>query len=430
MNEKINTDFLSSHEKSSEFDSSSWINSDTSISSVNRKSKNIYLDANGSSKLRPEVLDFYRNIAEIEDRLLNPSAVHFYGRKAKVQIEKSRISVAKLINLDLSRAELSFTSGGSESCNTLIFGFLGYERAQLPSIIITTSFEHSAIEESLTYLSHRGYQIRKIKPNFDNSQIVAEVLSLLDLDTQMICLIHSNNESGQILPIEEIARAVRNKGYNGLIVSDLTQSITKTNVNANNLFDAGIDAISFTGHKFGGPHGVGIFAFNKSKDRCNIFTPIIKGGPQENRLRAGTENTLAISALGSLCDSLVLKLDENINYLKSLRDYFFKLVSEQTSITLLTPIDKTECLSNTLLIRLNGIRGDDFVVAMDLEGVAISTGSVCSSGKQNPSKTALALGMSKEEALQVVRISFDWSNTVDQVETAAQRFINVCRRMS
>lgn len=392
----------------------------------------IYLDANASSRLRPRAVEVLSSFAA--DNLKNSSSVHAPGRKARGALNDARQSILKLLSLGnpLPSATLVFTSGGTEANNALVSGFLGNPLAG-HGRILTTAIEHPSMLEPLKRYKEHNWDVIEISPDADGRAQSLSFLEALSPDTQLVSIMAANNETGAIQPVCEISRALRERGYSGPIICDFTQAFGKTLISAAELFNSGVDAISVSGHKLGAPAGIGAFVLNTSSDCCRLFEPLLVGGPQEKRYRAGTENVLGAVAFGAVCAALANDLPNELQSRKRLRDLLWQLIEEGApDAQCLTPGgSETESISlaNTLLVRFPGIRGDDLVVGLDLQGICASTGSACSSGRQDVSYVAQAMGLSRDEARDIVRFSLDWDSTEEMMYEAARVVVGLLQTM-
>ena len=371
----------------------------TFLASYYKTSRMIYLDANASSRLRPSVRQFLSS----EHSYFNPSSVHAEGRKARAAIRNAKEEILNFLNC--ANAELIFTSGGTESCNLMIKGFLG----DTDSEIISSVIEHSAIKEVISNSEVKSYSVKS------NGVIdVSEVASLVSSRTQLVNLMMVNNESGMIQPIKELCLSLRENAYKGLIVSDAIQAFGKIKFDLQELFTAGLDCISISGHKVGAPSGIGALVYSKDNEQCRMFSPQIVGGAQQGGFRAGTENVIGTVAFAKAVSELSEKLDDEIKRKKELSLKLLDLLKKE-----LTGIhwygERENWVGNTLLLGFENCLGSDLVAALDLNGVAVSTGAACASGKQGVSDTVNAMQADSKKAKEVIRISLDWDTTIESI---------------
>ncbi len=420
----------------------------------------IYLDANATSRLRPEARAVFGAFASGGFELGNPSSIHALGRRARAVLTEARDQMLEFLGCagaERDCASLFFTSGGTEACSAMIYGLLGDlpRLAAPPGRIVTTAIEHAAVEEPIRLLEQAGWQVLRVRPENDGIVSVEKFLDEAAVEsnpqTALVCLMGANNETGAIQPVEKIAAALRagkrssagaeGRVYSGPIVCDMTQALGKALLDLPALFRSGISAVALSGHKVGAPGGVGAVAIAKAGHAvCYPFHPLLRGGPQEERLRAGTENLPAIMAFGAVAEALTKNGDEEIFRISALRDQLWRELSANIpGIQRLTPptadyesVDSfsyQRSLSNTLSVRIPGCRGDDLVVGLDMAGLAASTGSACASGKQSVSPVLLASGLPAAEAKQVIRLSLDWDCNASLISAAASIIAATARQM-
>jgi cysteine desulfurase len=378
----------------------------------------IHFDANATATLRPAVADAIQ--AALSSELGNPSSIYQAGRAARTALTNARQEILrKLLGDECARkGRLFFTSGGTEACNSAIRGFLN---PAFPGRIVTSSIEHAAVLGELNSLT--GWEVFKIDPESDGIVDPHRFVSAIDGRTALVILMAANNESGAIQPVAEIARELRVRGYSGPIFSDFTQAVGKSGLELAELFQAGVSAVAISGHKVGALSGIGAVILS-TEGSCFQFSPLLHGGEQEEGFRSGTENLIGALSLRAAMGELT---EAEQNRLRSLRDKLWdRLQRSVAPVKKLTPEDS---LCNTLLLQIEGCRGDDLVVALDLMGVNISQGSACSSGKQRVSHVVTAMGLSEKEAKEVVRISLDWSVDEKALTLGAERIEQAVARM-
>ncbi len=399
----------------------------------------IYWDANAGSQLREvaklAALDFLE-----KHRVTNPSSVHALGRTGRSILRQSRESVLKyLFQGNASKnAHLVFTSGGTESCNSMMLGLLDLDQINTKRNIVISALEHEAVTAAANFLKTKNFEIRIAKPKQGDYGArtgildVESITNLVDADTELVSLMYASNETGAIQPLALVAEKLRSSGYDGIIVSDITQALTKSEINLETLFKSGVDAVAFSAHKIGALSGVGGLVFN-TNSTCRQFQPLVMGGSQEDKLRAGTEFMLGIYTLGKVLETLINDTDE-LHRRTALLDYARTLIEknikeQELDINFLTPSEAGTYLCNTLLFRVTGVPAEDLLAALDLEGIYTSTGSACSSGKQDSTKAALAIGCSTKEARECLRISFDWDVTKSDIDVGVKKLSNCISRI-
>lgn len=370
----------------------------------------IYCDHNASTPLRPEVLDAM--LPYLRDEYGNASSAHAFGAHARCAVEDARAHVAALIGA--RPAEIVFTSGGTESNNLAIFGST---RASARHAIVTTPIEHSSVRAPLQLLEANGCRLRQT-PLSANGEITAgDVETFLDATVGLVSVGWANNEIGTIQPVEEIGALCRARRTP--LHVDAVQAVGKIPVHVR-----GIDLLSMSAHKLGGPHGIGALFV-----RTGIgLHPILVGGGQERGRRAGTENVAGIVGMGAACRLAAVEIGAVGEACVALREALWDGLRAAIPKIHRNSPDGDRCLPNTLNARFDGVRGEALVAALDLEGVAVSSGSACAAGAGEPSHVLLALGQSPETARDGVRFSFGRTNVegdiariVDATKRAVQR---------
>lgn len=361
----------------------------------------------------------------------NASSVHQSGRKARSLLKHSRESIISCLfpNSNLSDVKLVFTSGGTEACNTMLLGFL--PQVFESDRIVSSSIEHAAILNVLKNLQKSNAEVLLVDPEEDGIVDIDKFCSCVTPSTSLVNIMYANSETGAIQPVIEIARKLRGSGYNGPVTSDVTQALGKSDICLKQLFDAGVDAVAFSAHKLGSITGAGCLILNsKSESRCFSFTPLMSGGSQEEGLRPGTENLLAINAMSVAIAELAESSESERKHVSSCRDLLAKLLSENIDdMQVFTPLNSNHAISNTLSVSFAGCRGDDLVVALDLHGICCSSGSACSSGKQSVSHVIKAMGYNDKIARGLVRFSLDWDIDKETIDKAAVIIADVVKNM-
>lgn len=370
----------------------------------------VNLDANASYPVLPKI---WQALAE-ERPDLNPSSVHRGGQQARAMLENARESLRKLLGLDKSWT-LVFTSGASEANNTALMLPLWrkFENHDSNSIsVVSSALEHPSVREPLQRLSKYGVKVKWVAPEKDASLSAHDFLQAIESETCMISCMLANNETGQILPVAEIVSKVKELRPEILFHCDAVQALGKFKLDYSAL---GVDLLTFSAHKIGALSGAGLLAIRAASD----LPPLLLGGPQEQRLRAGTENLAAIYTFGLAAEELKASLTERIGRMNTARETIKTCLKEQIQ-NLRVNFENQKTLLNTLSITLDGISADDLVVAADLEGVYISAGSACASGKPEPSASLLAQGFSEQEAKSTIRISVSAELELSQAQHAAE----------
>ena len=354
--------------------------------------KNIYLDNNATTPLHPEVLEAM--LPGLRENYGNPSSIHSFGRSARVQLDEAREKVARLINAQSS--EIIFTSGGTEANNLALLGVAFKDKGKK---IITSKIEHPSVLNPCRQLEEQGVEVHYLDVDGLGRIDMDALESQITESTALISLQHANSETGVLQDIKRASEIARNKGV--LFHTDAVQSVAKMPFD---LKDYPVDLLSISAHKFYGPKGVGALYLRKGTPA--LFSPVC-GGNQEKKRRGGTENVAGIMGFGKACELATEKIGEASN-LADLRDYFLSRVCELIPRTELLG-DKANRLPNTLNLGFDGVEGDTLLIALDMEGVAVSTGSACSSGTGLPSSVLRAMGIPDERINSSIRFSLGCS---------------------
>jgi len=361
----------------------------------------VYLDYNATAPVHPEVLEAMQPY--LTEKFGNPSSLHSFGREAKVAVEDAREKVAKLINAHPS--EIYFTSCGSESDNWAIKGIL-WANKNKGNHIITSKIEHQAVLETCKFLEENGYSVTYLDVDKYGMVDPDNLRKAIRKDTVIISIMHANNEVGTIQLIEELAKIA--KENNVLFHTDAVQSVGKISVDVQKL---GVDLLSISGHKLYAPKGIGVLFIK----RGTKITSLMQGGKQERDRRAGTENVASIVGLGKACEIAMRDLDEYQNKMKKLSETFLKKILDAIPEVYLNG-HPTLRVPNTVNLSFNGCDGESIILGLDLQGVAVSSGSACSIGSLEPSHVLMAMGVPKHLTLGSVRFSFGRFNSMEDVE--------------
>ena len=353
-----------------------------------------YFDHNATTAVPPDVLRaLSESLAEVYG---NASSIHHFGQMAKQRLEMARRQVAALLACD--PREIVFTSGGTESDNLAIFGVMRRARA---GHVITSAIEHPAVLNACAQLEREGHQVSYVPVGRDGITDPDDVRKSLRPNTALISVMHANNETGTVQPVEAIAAVAREAEV--VFHSDAVQTAGRIPVRVREL---GVDLLSLSGHKFGAPKSMGALYVRKGVE----LQPVLYGGRHERERRAGTENVPGAVALGRAAGLPDLWSDLTV-----LRDRLEQGIVDRVPAARVNS-HPTERLPNTSNIRFDGIEGEAMVIALDLRGYAVSSGSACSSGAVEPSHVLLAMGLSPEEARSSVRFSLGPPNTAEQVD--------------
>ncbi|MGE3401836.1 MAG: cysteine desulfurase family protein, partial [Vicinamibacterales bacterium] len=379
----------------------------------------IYLDHNATTPLSPRVIE--RMSAALKDDWGNPSSVHHFGQQAKAALDEARSAVATLVGADPS--EVVFTSSGTESDNLAIRGAAEALERTGRRHVIASSIEHEAVLNTVKALARRGWETTLLP--VDQSGIVAvEALRAAITDrTALVSVMHANNEIGTIQPVAELARAAHEHG--ALFHTDAVQSAGKIAVDVKAL---GVDLLSISAHKFYGPKGVGAIWIRRGLRLQALMT----GGKQERSRRAGTENVPGIIGMGVAAAEAHAKRDAEAARLAVLRDRL-----EEGILAAVPGIAvngaRSPRVANTTNISFDRVEAESLLIALDLAGVAVSTGSACSSGTLEPSHVLKAMGFPPHRTQNSIRFSLGASNTeehVDRVVAALPAIVEKLRSLT
>lgn len=362
----------------------------------------IYLDHNATTPPHPAVVE--RMTAVLRDDFGNPSSVHHFGQMAKATLDEARSAVAALIGADPS--EIVFTATGTESDNFALRGTAEALEATGRRHLISTTIEHEAVLNTLKALSRRGWKVTLLP--VDQSGIVspAALAAALTDDTAVVSVMHANNEIGTIQPVAELARLAKARG--ALFHTDAVQSAGKIPVDVKAL---GVDLLSLSAHKFYGPKGAAALWMRRGVR----LLPPITGGKQERSRRAGTENVAGIAGLGVASQLARAKMVEEGTRLAALRDRLEDGIVAGVPGTAVNGAPAPR-VPNTTNISFDRIEAESLLIALDLAGIAVSTGSACSSGTLEPSHVLKAMGFPPHRTQNSIRFSLGAANTEADIE--------------
>jgi cysteine desulfurase len=364
--------------------------------------RRVYLDNNASTPVLPEVFEAMRPF--YLERFGNASSIHHYGQHARAAVERARASVATLLNA--RPAEIVLTSGGTESDNLGIFGFMSKG-----DHAITSTIEHSAVLNSCKRLEQMGCDVTYVPVNRRCEVDPQDIREAIRPNTRLISIMMANNETGVLQPVEEIGRIAKEADV--FFHTDAIQAAGKVPVDVQKI---GCDALSISGHKIHGPQGTGALFVKKG----TLIQPLLYGGNHERQRRAGTENLPGIVGLGKAAEISRQWLANNGPAdMTAMRDHLQnELIRRMDGVGVNG--EGAHLVSNTTNIYVDHIEGEALVIALDLKGLAVSSGAACSSGAIEPSHVLLAMGVPHERARASIRISLGKQTTQEDVDFAIQ----------
>lgn len=379
----------------------------------------IYLDYNSSAPIDDRVLDYmmdiYKNVIGNAD-----SRTHNFGEKARQIVENAREQVASILNV--KKDEVFFTSGATESNNIALQGLREYAFATNKKHIITSTIEHKAILETAKSLEKQGFEVDYIPPEHDGRILAEKVLERVRKDTLLVSIMHVNNETGIIQPIKEIGEALRNRDV--LFHVDATQSFGKL---VDELREVNYNMLSMSAHKIGGPQGIGALVLRKQRYKLPPIKPIMYGGQQEHGIRPGTLPVALIAGLGKACEIAEKEYKANNKKCQIIKDKMISML-EQSGLEYLINGETTYSIPSTLNICINGVTSEALMLSTK-DFCGISNGSACNSKSYSPSYVLLAMGISREQIENSIRVSWGPDVELDEFEKSFQNIIETARRL-
>ena len=361
-----------------------------------------YLDHNATTPLAPAVLDTVT--AVLREQFGNASSVHMFGQMAKAQVDGARQAVADLIGG--RPQEIVFTSGGTEADNLALRGVTEAAAAGRKRHLIASAIEHEAVLRTLKALARNGWTVTLL-PVDGNGIVAPDALeAALTDETALVSIMHANNEVGTVQPIAELAAGAHRRG--ALFHTDAVQSAGKLPLAVDQL---GVDLLSLSAHKLNGPKGVGALWVRRGLRLVASQT----GGGQERNRRAGTENVPGIAGFGAAARLAAAAADAGAAEIAALRDRLEAGILDNVPGAVVNG-DRERRIPNTTNISFEGVEAESLLIALDLEGVAVSTGSACSSGTLEPSHVLRAMGCSPHRTQSSIRFSLGLGNTTDQID--------------
>jgi cysteine desulfurase len=376
--------------------------------------RRIYLDYNATTPVAPEVLAAM--LPYFSEEYGNASSIHSFGQRARGAVEKARESVAAL--LGARPAQIMFSSGGTESNNHAIFGVVGAAQGGNKHVI-TSAVEHSAVLDPCRALEQRGVAVTVLPVDRDGIVSPEDVRRAIRPETVLITIMLANNELGTIEPIEEIAKIASKNGVT--LHTDAVQAAGKIPIDIAKL---GVHLLSISAHKLYGPKGVGALYVKKGTH----LEPLLYGGHSERDRRPGTEDVTSIAGLGKAADLAVAHMKEEGRRIAGLRDRLENGLLERIPHASVNG-SRAHRTPNTTNLTFPFIEGEAMVIALDLKGIACSTGAACSSGAVEPSHVLTAIGLAPEDARATLRLSLGHQTTDEEIGFALETIPPVIDRL-
>lgn len=347
----------------------------------------IYLDHAATTPVDPVVVQAM--LPYFTERFGNPSSIYQLGQDGRAALDRARATVARVLRCQPS--EILFTSGATESDNLALIGVAWHHRLQAPDgplpHIVTTTIEHHAVLHTAAWLERQGFSVTYVDPKPDGIVDLADIAAALRPETRLVSVMYANNEIGTIQPIAEISKLTRERGIT--FHTDAVQAAGLLSLDVDAL---GVDLLSLSAHKFYGPKGVGVLYIRRQ-------TPIAyqqHGGGQENGRRGGTENVAGIVGL---------------------------------AVALERAEDWSRRLANNLNFAIPGVQGETALLSLDMQGIAASAGSACTTGRSDPSHVLVALGLPEERCRASLRLTVGWTNTPEQIDEAVEALAETVSRI-
>lgn len=386
------------------------------------ESRAVYLDHNATTPLHPEVK---KTLVAAMDVFGNPSSLHHFGRQARKLVEGAREKLAAFINA--RPEEIVFVGSGSEANNTVVnlFSCRGARVCELPALhagrrdIVTTRIEHPCVLESAACMAERGTKVSYVGVDRCGKVDTEQLKHAVSDSTGLVSVMTANNEIGTIQDIKSICRMVHEAG--ALFHTDAVQAVGKIPIDVK---DLEVDYLSFSAHKIYGPKGIGALYVRRGA----AFCPFIRGGHQELGRRAGTENTLGIIGLGKAIEMRIQEMDAEFKRLTCLKQMLKDGLSRHIPDIQFNGHPQ-DSLPGTVNVSFSGAEGEAILLYLDLEGIAVSTGSACASGSLDPSHVLMATGIEPERAHGSIRMSMGRETTEADIDYTIEKMTRVIKRV-
>lgn len=376
--------------------------------------KYIYMDNAATTPVKKEVLD--EMLPYFSEKYGNPSSVYSLGSMSKRAVEDAREKVAKAIGANAR--EIFFTAGGSEADNWAIKG-IAFGNFDKGNHIITTKIEHHAVLHTCEYLEKKGFEVTYLDVDEYGLVDLEQLQNAITDKTILISIMFANNEIGTVQPIKEIGEIAKER--NIYFHTDAVQAIGNIEIDVKEL---NIDLLSMSAHKFYGPKGIGALYVRQGVK----IDPLITGGVQERRRRAGTENVPAIVGLGKAIELAYTNFEEKNNRLIKLRDLLIEKIKANIDYVRLNG-HPTKRLPGNVNMCFQFIEGESLLLSLDMEGIAASSGSACTSGSLDPSHVLLAIGLSHEIAHGSLRLTLGDFNTEEEIDYVVEKLVKIVDRL-
>lgn len=367
----------------------------------------VYMDNSATTRPYSEVIDEMVNV--MKNYYGNPSSLHSLGLKAEKKLKEAREILAKSINA--AKEEIIFTSGGSESNNLLLKGFV-----KAGGEIITTKIEHSSVINTCMQLQKEGIKVTYLDVDTSGKVNMDQLVNSINKNTQVVSIMQVNNEIGTIEDIETIGKKIKEISSRVKFHVDAVQSYGKLKIDVQK---CNIDLLSVSGHKIHGPRGIG-FAFIKKGFEPK---PLIAGGGQEKGFRAGTENLAAIAGFAKAAEMILANLKDNYEKVKCVKTYFIEQLSKVEDIKINSGLGE-DFLPHILSVSFLGVRAEVLLHLLEEDNIYVSNGSACSSKNNKGSHVLIAIGLKKDELEGTLRFSFNETNSLEEVDYVIEKLIS------
>ncbi|WP_147803001.1 cysteine desulfurase family protein [Alkalicoccus halolimnae] len=374
----------------------------------------IYLDHAATSPMHPqaaeEMLPFFT------EKFGNPSSTHHFGREARAGLDEAREAIARAVGASYN--EIIFTGGGTEADNLAIAGFARENRYK-GKHVITVITEHHGVLNACSQLEQEGFEVSYLSVSEEGRVSLEQIEQELREDTILVSVMTANNETGTLQPVNEIGALL--KEHQAAFHTDAVQALGKCPIDVN---DMNVDLLACSAHKFNGPNGTGFLYARKGVE----LAPILFGGEQERKRRAGTENTAGAAGMKKALEISLTHMEERAELYLTYRNRLKEILSE-AGINYYVNGDEKYSLPNVLNLSFPKANVEQLLMNLDLEGIAVSSGSACTAGSVKPSHVLIAMHGENDRSKAAVRFSFGYGNTLDQIEKAGRAVIKVLDRM-